>query len=54
MKQNITREQRRKNEMAERTVRRHRTTQGKLGMLARDTLRIVPLGGQNGIGEKKT
>jgi len=52
MKQTILREQRRKNETADRLLRKHRTTATNVGALAPDTLRIVPLGGQNGIGEK--
>jgi ribonuclease J len=52
MKQTSNREQRRKNEAAERILRRHRTTQGKVTTLEPGKLRIVPLGGQNGIGEK--
>lgn len=52
MKQTISREQRRKNDAAERVLRRHRTTQGKVKALEPGKLRIVPLGGQNGIGEK--
>lgn len=52
MKQTLTREQRRKNEAAERVLRRHRTTQNKVAELQAGKLRIVPLGGQNGIGEK--
>jgi len=52
MKQTILREQRRKNETADRLLRKHRVTATNVGALAPDTLRIVPLGGQNGIGEK--
>ena len=37
---------------AERLLRRHRPTQGKVKALEPGVLRIVPLGGQNGIGEK--
>ena len=36
----------------DRVLRRHRTTQGKIKPLEAGKLRIVPLGGQNGIGEK--
>lgn len=53
MKQTITKDQRRKNETVERALRRHRTTKVATKLpLGKDTLRIVPLGGQNGIGEK--
>lgn len=52
MKQTLSKEQRRKSEMAERLLRRHRTTQGKVKALEPGKLRIIPLGGQNGIGEK--
>ncbi len=49
---NATRTQRRKTDTAERTVRPYRAVRGSVGKLAADTLRITPLGGQNGIGEK--
>lgn len=52
MKQNIPQQLRRKAEMTERKVRKYRTTKATVPPLARNTLRIVPLGGQNGIGEK--
>lgn len=52
MKQTIIREQYRKNETADRLLRKHRATTASVEKLALDTLRIVPLGGQNGIGEK--
>ncbi len=52
MKQTITRDQRRKNDSAERAVRPHRTIKATVRPLPSETLRIVPLGGQNGIGEK--
>ncbi len=53
MKQTISNNQRRKQEAAERVLRKHRTTKVQTVIpLGKDTLRIVPLGGQNGIGEK--
>ncbi|MBH1980343.1 ribonuclease J [Candidatus Saccharibacteria bacterium] len=52
MKQNITQQTRRKLEATERKVRKYRTANAAARPLAKDTLRIVPLGGQNGIGEK--
>lgn len=52
MKQIIRNDQRRKLEATERAVRPYRVTKTKQTPLAKDTLRIVPLGGQNGIGEK--
>lgn len=52
MKQNIPQQLRRKAEITERKVRKYRTTKATVPPLARNTLRIVPLGGQNGIGEK--
>ncbi len=52
MKQIIRNDQRRKLEATERAVRPHRVTKTKQVPLTKDTLRIVPLGGQNGIGEK--
>lgn len=52
MKQNIIQQSRRKLEATERKVRKYRTTKSSVRPLAKDTLRIVPLGGQNGIGEK--
>ncbi len=52
MKQNTTQEQRRKMDTVERSVRRHRTTKAKTLPVGKGKLRIVPLGGQNGIGEK--
>lgn len=52
MKQTISHTQRRKNDAADRLVRRHRTIKVRTSNTAKDTLRIVPLGGQNGIGEK--
>lgn len=57
MKQQISNKQRqqtqrRKLESTERAVRKHRVTKPKAPALAKDRLRIVPLGGQNGIGEK--
>jgi ribonuclease J len=48
----VTRASRRKSETIDRTVRRHRITKGKALPRTTDTLRIIPLGGQNGIGEK--
>lgn len=44
--------QRRKLEAGERRVRPYRTTVRRSQSLAKDRLRIVPLGGQNGVGEK--
>lgn len=52
MKYQFSKEQRRKNEAAERAVRRYRLAVHEVKRLAPATLRIVPLGGQNGIGEK--
>ena len=52
MKHTISSEQRRKNERADRAVRPYRMRQSVAPKLPKDTLRIVPLGGQNGIGEK--
>ena len=43
---------RRKTETIDRLVRRHRTVKSKLLPSTENTLRITPLGGQNGIGEK--
>lgn len=43
---------RRKNETAERAMRRYRPLKSNVHRLAVGALRIVPLGGQNGIGEK--
>lgn len=52
MKQTISPAVRRKNEQIERTVMPHRTTKSSIKPATKDTLRITPLGGQNGIGEK--
>ncbi len=52
MKQTTSHIQRRKNDAADRKIRHYQTTKVKMGPVPRDTLRIVPLGGQNGIGEK--
>lgn len=49
---NISQALRRKLEAGERQVRRYRVTPRKTQTAAKDTLRIIPLGGQNGIGEK--
>jgi len=43
---------RQQNNKTERALRRYRTTKANIKPLAPDTLRIVPLGGQDGIGEK--
>lgn len=43
---------RRKIEATDRLVRRHRVTKSKMAPLDANALRITPLGGQNGIGEK--
>jgi ribonuclease J len=43
---------RHKNETAERAMRRYRSTKANIHQLQEGALRIVPLGGQNGIGEK--
>ena len=52
MKQTITNDQRRRNEAADRILRRHRAMQVKAPVFKPGMLRIVALGGQNGIGEK--
>ncbi len=52
MKQTLTRDQRRKNQTAERVLQKYRTVKSRVAVLAPDTLRVIPLGGQNGIGEK--
>ena len=52
MKQIVTKEARRAQNTAEQAVRKYRTLKGNAAPLKRDTLRIVALGGQNGIGEK--
>lgn len=52
MKQTISPAVRRKNEQIERTVMPYRTTKSGIKPVPRDTLRVIPLGGQNGIGEK--
>lgn len=44
--------ERHKNETIDRLLRPHRTTKGRFVPPATDTLRIIPLGGQQGIGEK--
>lgn len=44
--------QRRKGESYDRTLRRHRVVKPKDQTLRKEVLRVVPLGGQNGIGEK--
>lgn len=52
MKQNNKQQQRQKAQQAERRLRKYRTNKATTPQLAKQTLRIVPLGGQNGIGEK--
>lgn len=52
MKQTISPAVRRKNERIEGVVAPHRTAKSTLKPIPKDTLRIIPLGGQNGIGEK--
>lgn len=52
MKQNKTQQQRQKAQRAERQLRPYRTTKGVAKPLTANTLRVTPLGGQNGIGEK--
>lgn len=49
---NVTHINRRKSETIDRTIRRHRIIKAKPIPEALDTLRVIPLGGQNGIGEK--
>lgn len=49
---NATRVVRRKSDTIERIVRPYRALKATVGDLKSETLRIVPLGGQNGIGEK--
>jgi ribonuclease J len=52
-KQNeMMRSARRKNDRADQSVRRHRTIKGKVLAAIPSRLRITPLGGQNGMGEK--
>lgn len=48
----VTQVTRRKNEAAERAIRRYRPLRARAPLPAAHALRIVPLGGQNGIGEK--
>lgn len=48
----LMRTARRKSDIIERTMRRHRITKAKALPSVTDELRIIPLGGQNGIGEK--
>lgn len=52
MKQNKSQQQRQKAQRAERQLRPYRTTKATAKPLAVGTLRVTPLGGQNGIGEK--
>lgn len=52
MKQHKTQQQRQKVQRAERQLRPYRTTKVTAKPLAKETLRVTPLGGQNGIGEK--
>ena len=52
MKQNNRQQQRQKAQQAERRLRKYCTNKATTPQLAKQTLRIVPLGGQNGIGEK--
>lgn len=51
-KNNATRVARRKADAAERALRRHRPIKARVPAANKELLRIVPLGGQNGIGEK--
>lgn len=48
----VTQVTRRKNEAAERAIRRYRPLRARAPLPVARALRIVPLGGQNGIGEK--
>lgn len=48
----LMRAARRKSDIIEHTMRRHRITKAKALSPVMDELRIIPLGGQNGIGEK--
>ncbi|MDB5187439.1 MAG: hypothetical protein JWM07_911 [Candidatus Saccharibacteria bacterium] len=48
----VSRISRRKSETIDRSVRRHRITKTRALLPAPNALRIIPLGGQNGIGEK--
>jgi ribonuclease J len=48
----VARMARRKTDAVDRQVRRYRTKTAKLAAPQRDSLRIIPLGGQAGIGEK--
>ncbi len=52
MKQNNKQQQRAKAQTAERRLRKHRTTKATTPPIKNGVLRVVPLGGQNGIGEK--
>lgn len=52
MKQQKTQQRRQKAQQAERRLRPHRIAKSAARPLAAGTLRVVPLGGQNGIGEK--
>lgn len=52
MKQHISHQQRQKVQRAERQLRPYRTTTVTANPVAPGTLRVIPLGGQNGIGEK--
>lgn len=52
MKQHKTQQQRQRAQQAERRLRLHRIAKSTAQPLAAGTLRVVPLGGQNGIGEK--
>lgn len=52
MKQQKKQQQRQKVQQAERRLRPHRIAKSTARPLAAGTLRVVPLGGQNGIGEK--
>lgn len=52
MKQNKTLKQRQKAQQAERRLRPHRLQKATVKPLKSGVLRVVPLGGQNGIGEK--
>ena len=52
MKQQSTKQQRQKTQRAERQLRPYRTTKVMAAPVKNGVLRVVPLGGQNGIGEK--